>query len=78
MTMHCNCDECTRLWNEYALATRHYLKLEGKLQIADLSRDDTTLSQLRPMLEDAAAERSELRRQIEQHESRGRAGAVTA
>jgi hypothetical protein len=76
--MHHNCDECSRLWNEYALATRHYLKLEGKLQIADISRDDTTASQLRPMLADAAAERTELRRLIEQHEVLRRAEAATA
>jgi hypothetical protein len=68
--MHCNCQECVRLWNEYALATRHYLKIEGKLQIADISRDDQTAFQLRPMLEKAAVERAELRRLIDQHESR--------
>lgn len=70
--MHINCQECTRLWSEYALATRHYLKIEGKLQIAGISHDDKTVSQLRPMLDDAAAERMELRRLIEQHEAHAR------
>ncbi len=70
--MHINCQECTRLWNEYALATRHYLKLEGKLQIADISHDEKTVSQLRPMLDEAAAERIALRRLIEQHETHAR------
>lgn len=74
--MHYNCQECTRLWNEYALATRHYLKIEGKLQIADISHDDRTVAQLRPMLDEAAAERIELRRLIEQHESHPRADAA--
>jgi hypothetical protein len=68
--MHCNCQECFRLWNEYALATRHYLKIEGKLQIADFSRDEPTAFLLRPMLEKAAEERAELRRLIDQHETR--------
>ena len=76
--MHINCQECTRLWNEYALATRHYLKIEGKLQIADISRDDKTVSQLRPMLHEAAAERSELRRLIEQHEAHARVEVARA
>src|SRR5215469_8232108 len=77
-TMHHNCQECIRLWNEYALATRHYLKIEGKLQIADISHDENTVSQLRPMLLEAAAERTELRRLIEQHESYERVGAARA
>jgi cell division protein FtsB len=67
---HGNCYECTRLWNEYALATRHFLNLEGKVQIADISQDERTVARLRPMLETAAAERAELRREIERHESR--------
>ena len=76
--MHHNCQECIRLWNEYALATRHYMKIEGKLQIADISHDEPTVSQLRPMLIEAAAERTELRRLIEQHESHERVGAARA
>jgi hypothetical protein len=76
--MHQNCNECTRLWNEYALATRHYLKLEGKLQIADGSRDESAVVRLRPMLERAAAERSELRRQIEMHQAQARVEAAGA
>lgn len=76
--MHQNCDECTRLWNEYALATRHYLKLSGKLEIADSSNDPRSAQQLQPMVEQAASEREELRRQISQHEQKLRAGAAAA
>jgi hypothetical protein len=76
--MHHNCQECIRLWNEYALATRHYLKIQGKLQIADISHDENTVSQLQPMLDEAAAERTELRRLIEQHETRPRVEVVRA
>jgi hypothetical protein len=67
--MHQNCNECTRLWSEYALATRHYLKIEGKMQIADISRDERTLGQLQPLVQQAALERAELRRQIDEHEA---------
>jgi hypothetical protein len=66
--MHQNCQQCTRLWSEYALATRHYLKLEGRLQMANLSHDRRAISDLTPSLERAAAERSELRRLIQEHE----------
>jgi hypothetical protein len=76
--MHQNCDECTRLWNEYALATRHFLKLSGKLEIADSSNDPRSAQQLRPMVEQAATEREELRRQINQHEHKLRAEVSAA
>lgn len=66
--MHQNCNECTRLWSEYALTTRHYLKLEGRLQIAETSQDRKTISDLTPLMERAAAERAEIRRQIQEHE----------
>jgi hypothetical protein len=76
--MHQNCKECTRLWSEYALATRHYLKIEGKLQIADISRDERTALELRPLVQQAALERADLRRQIEEHESAWQTGTNAA
>ncbi len=76
--MHHNCQECTRLWSEYALATRHFLKLEGRLQIAEISRDRNTMEQLSPLVKAAFAERAEMRRQIEFHEAQPRAGAASA
>ena len=76
--MHKNCQECTRLWSEYALATRHYLKLEGRLQMATLSQDAKTVSDLTPSLERANVERSELRRQIQEHEKMPQTEAANA
>jgi hypothetical protein len=76
--MHHDCQECTRLWSEYALATRHYLKLEGRLQIANLSRDEKTVAELTPLLQRAAEERTDLRRQIEAHQTAGPAGRAEA
>lgn len=66
--MHQDCHECTRLWSEYALATRHYLKLEGRLQIAATSQDRKMITELTPLMERAATERDDLRRQIQEHE----------
>ncbi len=76
--MHQNCQECTRLWSEYALATRHYLKLEGRLQIADVSQDRKTVADLTPLIERAAVEQSEIRRQIQEHECKPQAEAANA
>ena len=66
--MHQNCQECTRLWNEYALATRHFLNVEGKLQTASISHDERTVLELTPVLERAATERANIRRLIDKHE----------
>lgn len=76
--MHHDCQECTRLWSEYALATRHYLKLEGRLQIAGTSRDDQTAAELAPLVQRAADEKNDLRRLIEEHEAEGRTESATA
>jgi hypothetical protein len=76
--MHQSCQECTRLWNDYALATRHYLKLEGRLQIASVSQDRKTVAELTPLVERAAAERADIRRQIQEHEGRPQAEAASA
>lgn len=69
--MHQNCNECTRLWSEYALATRHFLKLEQRLQIANLSRDEKAVAALKPLVHRASEEQSELRRQIDAHQVAG-------
>jgi len=68
--MHYNCRECTRLWNEYALATRHYLKVDGRLQMAHDSRDHVAVAELSPVVHRAEEERTRLRREIARHESR--------
>jgi hypothetical protein len=76
--MHHDCQECTRLWSEYALVTRHYLKLEGRLQIAEISHDQRTIEELKPMVQTALDERADVRRRIEHHEAQPRAGAASA
>jgi hypothetical protein len=76
--MHHECQECTRLWSEYALATRHYLKLERRLQTAELSHDQGTIDELMPLVKSAFDDRAEIRRHIERHESQSQAGSVGA
>jgi hypothetical protein len=67
--MHQNCEECSRLGNEFALAARHCLNVEAKLRMAGVSRDDKSLRELRPALERATAERERIRRRIETHQA---------
>ena len=67
--MHQNCPDCARLWNEFALATRHYLKVEGNLQFAGTSHDRKLIEELSPTFRKAAEIRATLRREIESHES---------
>ena len=76
--MHQNCEECTRLWSEYALATRHFLKVEGQLRTASISHDDQTVRELKPLVERAGAERNLLRRMIESHEKKASENSGTA
>jgi hypothetical protein len=76
--MHQECQECTRLWSEYALATRHHLKLEGRLRIAELSHDQASIDELTPFVKSAFEERAEIRRSIERHESQAQTGAAGA
>jgi hypothetical protein len=63
-----NCQDCTSLWSEYALANRHFLKSEARLEHAKLSRDPR-FGEIRAAFERAAEERAELRRRIDFHEA---------
>jgi hypothetical protein len=74
--MHHECEDCTRLWSEYALATRHHLKLEGRLRIADLSHDQAAIEELTPLVKSAFDERAEIRRVIERHEGQAQAASA--
>lgn len=76
--MHHQCHECTRLWSEYALATRHYLKLEGRLRMAEMSRDREAVEELTPQVASALDERAGIRRQIEGHEGQSQVGSARA
>jgi hypothetical protein len=76
--MHYECQECTRLWSEYALATRHYLKLERRLETAEISHDQRTIDELKPRVKSAFDERAEVRRMIESHEAQSQVGSAGA
>jgi hypothetical protein len=65
--MHDNCGECSRLGSEYALAMRHYLKLQSRLEFARVARDEATEQELAPRLERASEERRRLQEELDQH-----------
>ena len=67
--MHTNCPKCSRLWNEYALATRHFLKIEGRLRVAQTLHDDQSARQLASVFDDADRDRRRVRHEIDDHES---------
>ena len=64
-----SCEECTRLWREFAEATTAHLRLQSKLEIAALSHDPVVITQLRPHVETAAIDRAEARNAIRKHEA---------
>ncbi len=42
------CEECVRLWREYAIATHQHFHLDSKLQLAGLSHDHGWVQRLTP------------------------------
>jgi len=76
--MHDNCGECSRLGSEYALATRHYLKLQSRLEFARTARDQATEQELAPRLERAGEERLRLQEELDQHWAEGKGSTSSA
>jgi hypothetical protein len=68
--MHNGCEECDRLWKEYAIATHEHLRLDSKLQIAGLSHDHQTVQQLTPDVTESCQRRMQSREQIADHEQK--------
>ena len=66
------------MWSDYALATRHFLTIEGRLKIAALSPEPQTVERLKEMLEVAGRDRDSLRSQIQEHETQSVADAANA
>jgi hypothetical protein len=64
-----NCQECSRLWREYAFATNAHVKLDGQMKMAALRYDPGLSDVLAPASEAAAQQREFLRQQIKEHEA---------
>jgi len=62
-----DCDECQRLWNEYSDATMAHVRIQGKLELAELQHDLVAIERLRPGVERARQQRIAAREAIRLH-----------
>lgn len=67
--MRAGCEECQRLWREYALATSEHIRSDNKLRLASLEHDYEAIEQLTPGTDTAEKNRSDLRAAIAAHEN---------
>ena len=63
------CEECHRVWQEYARATADHLTLDSKLRLAALSRNYEVIRALTHEVENAEEERMWTREEIRKHEA---------
>ena len=62
------CEECQRLWHEYAHATTAHIRLESKLRLAALSHEHESIPELTIQAENAGVLRTSLRETIQKHD----------
>ena len=67
--MWTRCEECQRLWREYAFATTDHVRLGNNLQLAALKCDIAAIAILTPQLESAAEKRQSSRKAFRGHET---------
>ena len=65
-----SCEECTRLWREFAAATTEHIRLDSKLRLAALEHNGEKITWLKPRVECAQRLRNELRVAIRKHEEK--------
>jgi hypothetical protein len=63
-----SCEECNRLWRDYAIATNADIKLNGQVEVAALTHDAGLSQRLAPLSESATHDRQSLRQRIREHE----------
>ena len=67
--MRAGCEECQRLWREYASATTDHIRSDYKLRLATLERVHEATMQLTPGVDAAEKNRSDLRTGLAEHEN---------
>jgi uncharacterized protein YifN (PemK superfamily) len=67
--MRAGCEECQRLWREYAWATTEHIRSDNKLRLAALEHDYEAIKQLTPRTDTAEKSRIDLRAAIAAHEN---------
>ena len=63
------CEECHRLWQEYARATTEDISLDNKLRLAALNHDHDVIQALTHQVERAEEGREWAREAIRKHEA---------
>jgi hypothetical protein len=69
MTWVAGCEECRRLWREYADATTEHIRLGSKLQLSAMCRDNEAIVILTPQVNSAAEKRQLSREAFRGHET---------
>jgi 5-methylthioribose kinase len=72
------CEECNRLWGEYAEATNADLKVMSNQQIASIRQDSSALATLDVLQREAGDRRERARRAIKDHERKVHSKAAGA
>lgn len=67
--MRTGCEECKRLWREYASATTEHIWSNNKLRLAAQERDCEAIKYLTPGNDAAEKNRSDRRTAIADHEN---------
>ena len=62
-----SCEECTRLWQEFADATNAHLRALGQLQLAVIQQDSASQALLRQTVEESASRRQGARNAFKVH-----------
>jgi hypothetical protein len=68
--MWTRCEECQRLWREYAFATTDHVRVGNSLQLAALKCDREAIARLTSQLESAAEKCHSSREAFRGHETR--------
>jgi hypothetical protein len=63
------CQECNRLWSEYAKATYEHVSAESKLRLAALEQHVAAVERLTLAMEEALYQRESTREAIRRHEA---------
>lgn len=67
--MQAGCEECQRLWLEYASAIAEHIRSDNKLRLAALKRDYEAIKQLALGVDAAEKNRNGLRTALADHEN---------
>ena len=67
--MLAGCEECSRLWREYTVATLEHVRLANKFQLAALSCDTEAIATLALQVESAIEKRHASREAMRGHET---------